>query len=174
MPQQLALVDESDRKHALVAFPITLEEWLMEGCYNRILSNCKSCPSPYYTQFMARLENTVRCVGSLPRAAACDCVLTRCTRGAAVSGVVCGVYSDEIADCSAASYEVLAISSLQQLMMLPSRDAVVTYVSVHRPTWGIEGDNIRFVPVVKAKLEVPAMALIGSLLSYATELERIV
>ena len=43
-----------------------------------------------------------------------------------------------------------------------------------QPTWHVEAGVVHFNTSAKARLEVPAMALVGNLLSYATELERIV
>ncbi len=35
--EQLELVDEADRTNGLIAYPVMLEEWLMEGSYNKVL-----------------------------------------------------------------------------------------------------------------------------------------
>jgi hypothetical protein len=34
---QLELIDDVDRSDFLIAYPVTLEEWLMEGSYNKVL-----------------------------------------------------------------------------------------------------------------------------------------
>lgn len=138
---ELELVDEADRTNGLIAYPVMLEEWLMEGSYNKVLSSFKDSPSPYFTQFMQRLVDTVR---------------------------------DEIAECSSSSYDVLSLDSLQRMMMLSSRDELLAYIAAKRPTWRVDAGVVHFMVSDKARVEVPAMALIGNLLSYATELERIV
>jgi hypothetical protein len=53
---------------------------------------------------------------------------------------------------------------------------LVAVLPPHRlqPTWRVDAGVVHFMVSDKARLEVPAMALIGNLLSYATELERIV
>ena len=50
---------------------------------------------------------------------------------------------------------------------------VVCY-GADQPTWHVEAGTVHFMSGAKARMDVPAMALIGNLLSYATELERIV
>jgi hypothetical protein len=45
---------------------------------------------------------------------------------------------------------------------------------VLQPEWLVDAGMIHFQPSHKARLEVPAMALVGNMLSYATELDRIV
>ncbi len=58
--QQLELIDEDTRKDPLLTFPVAMEEWLMEGSYNKILSKRHELPTPYYAPFMHKLEGTVR------------------------------------------------------------------------------------------------------------------
>ena len=33
---QLELIEEVDRTNVLIAYPVMLEEWLMEGSYNKV------------------------------------------------------------------------------------------------------------------------------------------
>jgi len=67
-----------------IKFPIQLEQALMEGCYNKVLSARKFIPLPHYSFFMDMLNETVRnkisdCVEasyqSLPVADACKLLM---------------------------------------------------------------------------------------------------
>lgn len=45
-----------------VRTPVQLEQWLMEGAYNKVLNASKQHPSEFHAALMAQLTNTVRCV----------------------------------------------------------------------------------------------------------------
>lgn len=57
---QLEHLTDEEKAIPLIGFPIQLEEWLMEGSYNKILSHSNSPPTPFYTRYVARLVDTVR------------------------------------------------------------------------------------------------------------------
>lgn len=57
---ELELIPVEDRKQPNIAFPIELEQRLMEGSYRKVLSGRKSVPSVYYKYFMDQLSETVR------------------------------------------------------------------------------------------------------------------
>lgn len=40
--------------------PVKLEQYLMEGAYNKVILNEKTIPSPFYAPFVKILMNTVR------------------------------------------------------------------------------------------------------------------
>jgi len=48
-----------------VRYIVQLEQWLMEGAYNKVLEARSSMPSDLYRYFMDLLSTTVRCVGSM-------------------------------------------------------------------------------------------------------------
>lgn len=52
-----------------------LEQWLMEGAYNKVLGAKSSAPDAAYATLMERLVSTVRCVRS-PAAAGICCLVT--------------------------------------------------------------------------------------------------
>ena len=81
---------------------------------------------------------------------------------------------DEIADCSASSYDTLSLDAAQRMMVFGSRDELLAYVQEKQPAWHVEAGVIHFNAAQAARLEVPAMTLIANSLAYATELERIV
>merc|ERR1719215_1787900 len=137
----LELISIEERKHPLVEFCVTLEDWLMEGSYNRILSKCKDVPTPYYAGFMSKLRGTVR---------------------------------DEIADCSASSYDTLTLDAAQKMMVFSTRTELLSYIETNQPEWHVEAGTILFNAAQKSRLAVPAMSLIANSLHYATELEKIV
>lgn len=43
-----------------IVTPVKLEQYLMEGAYNKVALNEKTIPSPYYTMFIRILTDTVR------------------------------------------------------------------------------------------------------------------
>lgn len=138
---EMELLGEDDFKNPLVQFPVRLEEWLMEGSYNKILSTSSETPSPLYAPFLTRLVDTVR---------------------------------DEIADCSASSYDTLGVEAAQRMMLFKTPEELRSYIEEKQPAWHIEAGVIHFNPAQKARLEIPSLTLIASTLEYATELERIV
>ena len=40
---------------------IQLEQWLMEGAYNKVLAARQNLPAPQFAHFMELLATTVRC-----------------------------------------------------------------------------------------------------------------
>ncbi len=50
-----------------ISHAVQLEQWLMEGAYNKVLEARPQLPHPAYSYFMEKLLSTVRCIGvSLP------------------------------------------------------------------------------------------------------------
>ena len=60
---ELELIPPQHRKDIYIAFPIELEQRLMEGSYSKILSAKNAAPSSYYNYFMDILIDTVRYLG---------------------------------------------------------------------------------------------------------------
>lgn len=57
---QLELIPLKEHSNMYVAFPVRLEQHLMEGTYNKVLSARSAAPAPSYTFFMDTLAETVR------------------------------------------------------------------------------------------------------------------
>jgi len=57
----LEQIDQSvQKKNPYISMPVKLEQYLMEGAYNKVVLNEKSIPSPYYLPFVKILMDTVR------------------------------------------------------------------------------------------------------------------
>ena len=57
---ELELIPMKSRAEPSIAFPVELEQRLMEGSFGKVLSLKKSVPSTYYAFFMNALVETVR------------------------------------------------------------------------------------------------------------------
>jgi hypothetical protein len=62
---ELELIPLEQHKNIYIKKPIQLEQYMMEGAYNKVLSAKTDVPSEYYTYFMNMLTKTLRFVGSL-------------------------------------------------------------------------------------------------------------
>ena len=49
-----------------ISHAVQLEQWLMEGAYNKVLEARPQLPHPAYSYFMEKLLSTVRCTGLPP------------------------------------------------------------------------------------------------------------
>ncbi|CAJ0960237.1 unnamed protein product, partial [Mesorhabditis belari] len=57
----LEQIDQSiQTNNPYISTPVKLEQWLMEGAYNKIVLTEKNIPSPYYTSFIRIMMDTVR------------------------------------------------------------------------------------------------------------------
>ncbi|OQS04743.1 26S proteasome non-ATPase regulatory subunit [Thraustotheca clavata] len=57
---ELEMLPASGRADPNIAFAMQLEQYLMEGSYNKVLEARKNEPNPYFKYFMAQLLQTVR------------------------------------------------------------------------------------------------------------------
>uniref|UniRef100_M4BBF3 PCI domain-containing protein n=1 Tax=Hyaloperonospora arabidopsidis (strain Emoy2) TaxID=559515 RepID=M4BBF3_HYAAE len=57
---ELELLPEPSREDPNVAFAIKLEQYLMEGTYNKVLEARTHVPNPYFAFFLSQLLQTVR------------------------------------------------------------------------------------------------------------------
>jgi len=83
---------------------------------------------------------------------------------------------DSIADCLEVAYKTMTLEDARIMMKFDSSEDMMTYIEVCRDDWIIEGDDLCFQPPTggsKAS-DIPSRDLIKQVLSYATELERIV
>lgn len=83
---------------------------------------------------------------------------------------------DFIAECTEVAYTELSMSAAQTMMMLGSREELVSFIEEAHENWVVDGETLRFNPASTASKssEVPSMRLMSEALGYATELERIV
>nr|CCA14333.1 26S proteasome nonATPase regulatory subunit putative [Albugo laibachii Nc14] len=140
---ELELLDESDRNDANIAFGIKIEQYLMEGSYNKVLDARNHVPNQLFSFFLSQLLQTVR---------------------------------ENIADCSQMAYQCLGIADAQKMLMFNSTTELSVYVREQRPEWTVKGSMIWFKAPGK-KLggsDIPSLKLVGEMLAYATELDRIV
>jgi 26S proteasome regulatory subunit N12 len=138
----LELLQDAERQIPTIAYPIMLEQYLMVGAFNQILSAKSVMPSPTFSFFMDSIVETVR-------------------------------YS--VAECAEVAYANLTLASAQQLLMIDSRNDLISFIQSNRPDWIVEDDVITFQSTSGAKSsDIPSMRLISETLNYATELERIV
>lgn len=57
---ELELIPFENLSNLYIKHPLSLEQYLMEGCYNKIFLAKANVPSPYYTLFMDTLVVTIR------------------------------------------------------------------------------------------------------------------
>jgi len=83
---------------------------------------------------------------------------------------------DFIAECTEVAYTELSMSAAQTMMILGSREELVSFIEEAHENWVVDGETLRFNPASTASKssEVPSMRLMSEALGYATELERIV
>jgi 26S proteasome regulatory subunit N12 len=145
---ELELLSKTDQEtDPFLQFPISLERKLMVGIYDEILS--LSVPHPSYNFFMDQLVTTVR---------------------------------DAIADCMEVSYATLTLPQAAEIMKfdaISEIDELKEYIATSRDDWIVEDDVITFstsaggASSVTAQ-DIPSQQWIKQMLSYATEMERIV
>ena len=128
-----------------VVFAKTIEQSMMAGNYGKVLKARGDVPDAYYKSLMEKLVDTVRA---------------------------------EIASCSETAYSTLPLAELQRMLMFPDSKTLLAFVAT-RDEWSVVGDTVAFPGDGAAegatKLpEIPAQKLVAQVLSYATELERIV
>ncbi|CCI40679.1 unnamed protein product [Albugo candida] len=140
---ELELLDESDRNEGNIAFGIKIEQYLMEGSYNKVLDARNHIPNQLFSFFLSQLLQTVR---------------------------------ENIADCSQMAYQCLEIADAQKMLIFNNTTELSAYVREQRPEWTVKGTMIWFKAPEK-KLggsDIPSLKLVGEMLAYATELDRIV
>lgn len=82
---------------------------------------------------------------------------------------------DDIADCSSAAYETLPVPAALRILKLEGGAAALQAYSESRDLgWTIEGDKVVFAPANKTRAALDSSTLVGNILNYANELERIV
>lgn len=57
---ELEIIPDQIRSDSNIAFPIQLEQYLMEGSYNKVLEQRSKVPNPFFKFFLGQLLETVR------------------------------------------------------------------------------------------------------------------
>lgn len=140
---ELELIPEKSREDANIAFAIKLEQYLMEGSYNKVLEARANVPNPFFKFFLSQLLQTVR---------------------------------ENIADCAEIAYQCLEISDAQKMLIFDSPTELNAYIQERKPEWVVRDNFIWFKAPEKSlgASDIPSLKLAGEMLSYATELDRIV
>eukprot|EP00743_Colponemidia_sp_Colp-15_P001633 GILK01001786.1.p1 GENE.GILK01001786.1~~GILK01001786.1.p1 ORF type:complete len:274 (+),score=46.82 GILK01001786.1:55-876(+) len=148
---ELELIPYAEHGNMYIKHPVALEQYIMEGNYNKVLAHRNDVPLPYYNYFMDMFLDTVRreIARSSERAYA-SLPIQEAVKMFMVSN------ADEL-------------KSFVQQQNTSMDDGSSTDVQ-----WEIRGDTLYFIPVAQETMKVPSMKLIAQALSYATELERIV
>ncbi|KAF1780485.1 HAD-like domain [Phytophthora cactorum] len=60
VPQRAGTAPEQSRQDPNIAFAVKLEQYLMEGTYNKVLESRTNVPNPYFPFFLSQLLQTVR------------------------------------------------------------------------------------------------------------------
>ena len=128
-----------------ISHVVQLEQWLMEGAYNKVLDARPKLPDPAYGYFMEKLLSTVRWGAPLSCQSCAQLKFLACTshpfivlwdsRGtdrAKAHGC-----RDEIADCSKRAYKKLSIKDAKKLMLFGSDQEATAYAAQVTPcgTW---------------------------------------
>jgi 26S proteasome regulatory subunit N12 len=83
-----------------------------------------------------------------------------------------GAVRERILECCEKSYLSLSVSDASQLLNIKNADEAVQFAVEHG--WEIRGNQLFFKKEQTDALEIPAHKVVSQVLSYATELERIV
>ena len=125
-----ALSREQAQTEPYVREVVQLEQWLMEGAYNKVLAARQNLPAPQFAHFMDLLATTVRCASQ------------RCQRGPSMpahpagrpcvrgwnSLRLCSV-RDEVAGCSEEAYTSLKLEHARQLLMFEDNETTSDYAA---------------------------------------------
>ena len=177
------------QQSAQIAHMIQLEQWMMEGAYNKVLDAVNSPSDEYYKTYLSQLQDTVRCVLGCfwQQTLSCYCSAAfYCCR-------------QEVADCSESAYSTLSVSDAKKLMMYDTEPDLLEHASqvpllvqlvllaqsrakltadpcaYEQANWKVADKAITFRRTQDdAGAEDDPVTLIKYVLTYARELERIV
>lgn len=137
------MLSESELEHPNVKFCTELEQHMMVGAYDAVLSAATKPPVPQYSFFLSSLMETVRI---------------------------------NIAECAQAAYKTLSISDAAKLLMFANNKDVLEFIDDNYPLWEVQEGSIRLIArdVVTKSEGIPNHKIINQVLTYASELERIV
>jgi len=130
----------SNHPNIYITFPVSLEQRLMEGSYNKILTAKNAVPLAEYNFFLSKLVDTVR---------------------------------NKISDCNEKAYESLPLDDARNLLMFKTNNDLLSFAKTR--AWTIKDSTVLFnKPKDPNQNAIPTHVLIKQLLTYATELERII
>jgi len=141
---EIELLAESELKHPHIQFCTRIEQNIMIGSYEQVLHTAQSPPVPYYAFFVSSLLETVR---------------------------------TNIAECMQAAYKSLQVAEAMKLLMFNSEEETIDFISENYEHWEISSTKaIQFAPKeqVQKSDAIPSFKVMKEVLSYASELERIV
>lgn len=83
---------------------------------------------------------------------------------------------ENIADCAEIAYQCLELADAQQMLLVDSPAELSAYIQEHKPEWTVRDNHVWFKAPEKSlgASDIPSLRLVGEMLSYATELDRIV
>lgn len=83
---------------------------------------------------------------------------------------------ENIADCAEIAYQCLALDDAQKMLIFDAATELHTYIQERKPDWVVRDGFIWFKAPEKSlgASDIPSLKLTGEMLSYATELDRIV
>lgn len=138
-----------------ISHVVQLEQWLMEGAYNKVLDARPNLPDPAYGYFMEKLLSTVRYAHAFTAMhvhwlLAHPCLSDTAGGGAPNSPCLSGrerlnlrglrqdlmhARRDEIADCSERAYSTLSLSDAKKLMLFKSDKEAAAYAAEVTQDW---------------------------------------
>jgi 26S proteasome regulatory subunit N12 len=141
---EIELLTEAELKHPHIEFCTKIEQFVMIGSYEQVLQTAQSPPVPYYSFFVSSLLETVR---------------------------------SSIAECMQAAYKSLLVSDAMKLLMFNSEKETMDFITANYEHWNISAsDSIQFATKEQVQMSdaIPSFKVMREVLSYASELERIV
>lgn len=142
---EIELLTEAELKHPHILFCTQIEQYMMIGSYEQVLQTAQSPPVPYYTFFVSSLLETVR---------------------------------TNIAECMEASYKSLLIKDAMKLLMFKTEAETTAFIAAQYDHWTVTPatETIHFAPKEQMQKSdvIPSFKIMKEVLSYASELERIV
>lgn len=136
-----------DATDPYLAYPLHLEQWLMEGLYDKVwkaITQKSQFPSAEFAVIAESLITTVRL---------------------------------EIAACTEKAYSSLPIGNARHLLFLSSDQEIIDFVNNEQPTWKLKDGNIYFPKEEEEfALDAPSGPenLISNTIDYAVQIETII
>lgn len=142
---ELELLSEEEKAVESIRFCLQLEQRLMVGAYDQVTQAASKPPSHLYSFFLKSLLETVRV---------------------------------SIAECAEASYATLSLASAKEILMFDSETEAREFLTEKCSHWA-ESSSGHFrlkepTPEAPSAEDVPSQELISQVLSYASEMDRIV
>ena len=172
---------ELQHANIYIKYPAQLEQHIMEGSYNKVLSaKSEGVFQKEGMYFMDMLVDTVRARKHGGRAMSTH-ACTHCPRPLAQNRSLSShmhkhaQVREEIADCSEKAYASIKAPDLQGLLMFGSAKELSEFAE--QRGWAIDGATVTFAKMdddASAASKLPSTQLIQETLAYAKELERIV